>query len=152
MFILKTSKHHSKASEKTLQVFKLFENWGALSLQGNSTCAGFKYPDLGNLLEDLLKNEITYELYPGPTIRIFSYGTATHMSDYYSSTHLSKEIDQESQKILCLNDQNERIINLVYQGDKYLLIDANTGVVITLLSELKSLERDLLELCQKYKV
>lgn len=152
MFLLKTLNRRSKTPEKTLQVFKLFENWGALYLQENSTCVGFKYPDLSSVLEDLLRMGISYELQPGPTIRVLSYGNGTLMSDYFSPTHLSKEIDEESKKILCPDNQSERIINLVYQGGKYLLIDANTGVVITLLSELKSFEKDLLELCNKYKI
>ena len=50
MFLLKTLNRRSKTPEKTLQVFKLFENWGALYLQENSTCVGFKYPDLSSVL------------------------------------------------------------------------------------------------------
>lgn len=158
MFLLKqklSANSKSNSPPVVLQLYKLHGNWGALCMDGSGTEIGFQYPDVGNVLIDLFKKKQNhYEISPGPTIRIRSYGECAVWSDYFCDhPNENKTLDESSQELLCPEKHKEYVLNLVCQGNGYVLIDNETGMFVTFLSQLEeSLQKDFLSLCKKYKV
>ena len=150
MFIVRET--NRKTSNTSLQVFKLLGNWGAVTVDGTATFIGFSYADLNDLLVVLMKKMPSFEVLPGPTVRLTSYNNQVVWTDYFSNNPKHQKLDEDSCKILCPPDQPDCIINLVYQGGKYLLIDSQTGGSITPMTHLKEpLQKAFLALCKKYK-
>lgn len=158
MFLLKQiplNNPKDKRSPAVFQLYKLHGNWGALCMNGSGTEIGFQYPDVGNVLIDLFKKtQHHYEIFPGPTVRVCSYGDNAVWSDYFCNHPTeNKTLDESTQKLLCPEKHKEYVLNLVCQGNGYVLIDNETGMFVTFLSQLEeSLQKDLLLLCDKYKV
>ena len=153
MFIIKPSDSLKKTSKSALQVFKLFGKWGATSINGNSTCFGFQYSDSSDIFENLLKQGYSsYEISPGPTIRVSSQGKSTVWADFFSMQSHYEALDESSWNILSPKGKKECVINLVYQGDQYVLIDSETGNFICYLYSLnETLQQKFLSLCEKYR-
>lgn len=153
MFIVKLTDSHRKNKKTVLQIFKLFEKWGAISIDGTATCFGFQYSDASNIFENLLiRGYSSYEVLPGPTIRVSSLGSSIVWSDYFSRQSHYETLDENSWKILSPKCKKECVINLVYQGNQYLLIDNETGNFISYLSSLEeTLQKKFLAICEKYK-
>jgi len=147
MFII-----NQNANKKNgLQIFKLLGKWGALSLTGNATCIGFQYDDACKIFEDLLIQGSSYEILPGPTIRVSSHGNSIGWVDYFSRQSKYELLDEDSWKLLSPKGKKEILIDIVYQGGQYLLIDNETGNFIVYMSSLEeTLQKKFLAICEKY--
>lgn len=154
MFIIKQTYPHHKNSKTILQVFKLLGKWGAISMNGSSTPFGFQYSTASEIFDNLIMQKCTsYELLPGPTIRISAEGSSIVWKDYFQRLARPEALDEDSWKILSPTGKKYCVINLVYLTDNYLLIDNETGDFICYLSSLdETLQKKFLELCEKYKV
>ena len=157
-FLAHTNTHPTKSkkdSRSVFQIFPLLGKWGALSISGDSTPIGFQYDDVNKVYESLMKKGFTsLEVFPGPTIQIASYGSNSFSwSDYFSDYSKTSNLDSDSYKILCQDGQKRRTINIVFQGNKFILLDNENGELITFLSCLnEELQEDFISLFEKYHI